>query len=292
MLANAPTPGIAGFDHAVVAVHDLDAAADIYTRMGFTLAPRGLHSTGSSNHNIMVGPDNYFELLTVPRPNPMQSFFYAFQQKGDGLAAVALKGTDFRSASVALREKGFEPAAPLQLSRQVAGGSRSGTASFTITNLDPRTTPGAQVFICQHHTPELVWLPELMQHANGAHAVAAVAFIADNVAHQAGLYAKLLGTWPERIAEGMKVETAADDGRANPPAAIAVCTRTALQARLSGVDLPERTRPHLAALFIRVRDRQATYARLRAGNFNPKRMADGSWAIDARDACGVAVVFG
>jgi len=284
MHAVAPTPGIAGFDHAVIAVRDLDAAQDIYSRLGFTLMPRGHHSTGSSNHNIMVGPDNYFELLSVPAPNPMQSYFYEFNQKGDGMAALALKGTDWQTATMALREKGFEPAPPLQLSREVKEGSRTGTASFTITNLAPKTTPGAQVFMCQHHTPELVWLPELMRHANGAHAVAAVAFIADNVAHQAGIYAKLLGTWPERIAEGMRVEAST--------AAIAVCTRQALQARLAGVDLPERAAPHLAALFIRVRDRQETYATLRAGNFNPKRMGDGSWAIDARDACGVAVVFG
>ena len=284
MQANAPTPGIAGFDHAVIAVRDLDAAQDIYTRMGFTLAPRGHHSTGSSNHNIMVGPDNYFELLSVPSPNPMQSYFYEFSQKGDGMAALALKGSDWRAASMALREKGFEPAAPLQLSREVKEGSRTGTASFTITNLSPKATPGAQVFICQHHTPELVWLPELMRHANGAQSVAAVAFIADNVAHQAGIYAKLLGTWPERIAEGMKLE--------GNSAAIAVCPRHALQARLAGVDLPQRAAPHLAAMFIRVRDRQAAYATLRAGNLDPKRMHDGSYAIDAGDACGVAMVFG
>ena len=54
MLNIYPTPGIAGFDHAVIAVRDLDAAQDTYTRMGFTLTPRGHHSTGSSNHNIMV----------------------------------------------------------------------------------------------------------------------------------------------------------------------------------------------------------------------------------------------
>ena len=146
------------------------------------------------------------------------------------------------------------------------------------------------MFICQHHTRELVWLPELMRHANGATAVAAVAFIADNVAHQAGVYARLVGNWPERIEEGMKVETGApgDAGAA----VIAVCTRHSLQARLAGVDLPDRARPHLAALFIRVRDRQETFAVLRAANFNPKRMNDGSYAIDAREACGVAVVFG
>ena len=285
MLAYTPTPGIAGLDHTVFAVRDLDAAQETFTRMGFTLAPRGLHSTGSSNHNIMLGQD-YFELLAVPRPNPMQSYFYTFNQAGDGLAAIALAATDTRAASVALREQGFEPAAPLKLSRNITEGSKTGTARFTITNLAPRTTPGAQVFLCEHHTRELVWLPELQQHANGATGIAAATFIADNVAHQAGAYAKLLGHWPARIEEGMKVESGPGKG------VIAVATRQALQARLTGVELPDRARPHLAALFIRVKDRQAAFATLSAGNFNPKRMGDGSYAIDASEAHGVTMVFG
>jgi catechol 2,3-dioxygenase-like lactoylglutathione lyase family enzyme len=285
MLDNKPTPGIAGLDHAVIAVHDLDAARDTYTRMGFTLAPRGLHSTGSSNHNIVLGQGNgYFELLAVPRPNPLQSYFYEFACHGDGMAALALTGTDARGAFASLQAAGFEPSEPRDLSRRVEEGSKTGVARFKITNLAPRTTPGAQVFVCQHLTPELVWLPELTSHANGATGLAAVAFIADNVAHQAGAYARIFGAWPERIAEGLKVATGT--------APIAVANRQALQARLAGVELPDRAKPHLAALYIKVRDRQVAYQALRAGNFDPKRMSDGSYAIDAGAAHGVAVVFG
>jgi len=288
MIPNQPTPGIAGLDHAVIAVRDLDAAQDTYARMGFTLAPRGLHSTGSTNHIIMLGRD-YVELLTVPRPNPMQSFFYDFVQAGgDGLAALALAGTDAGASTVALREKGFEPATPLDLSRPITEGSRTGTARFKITNLAPRSTPGAQVFICQHFTRELVWQPELQQHANGALGIAAVAFIADNVAHQAGIYAKLFGLWPERIPEGMKIAT----GTAPGAAVIAVSTQLALQTRLAGAELPSRARPHMAVLYLRVKDRQETSKTLRAGGFDPKRMSDGSYAIDASQAHGVTVVFG
>ena len=32
---------IRGIDHAVILVHDLDRAEDTYTRLGFTLTPRG-----------------------------------------------------------------------------------------------------------------------------------------------------------------------------------------------------------------------------------------------------------
>lgn len=75
------------------------------------------------------------------------------------------------------------PSAPARaLSREVSGGGRSGQARFSVTNLAARTTPGAQVFLCQHHTPELVWLPGLQRHANTATAIAAVAFATDWVA--------------------------------------------------------------------------------------------------------------
>jgi hypothetical protein len=72
-----------------------------------------------------------------------------------------------------------------------------------------------------------------------------------------------------------------------------VCTRASLQERLRGVELPQRlTGPRAAALFIHVRDRQIAYKTLRDGGFSPKRLPDGSCAVDASAAHGVSLVFG
>ena len=279
-----PTPGISGLDHAVIAVRDLDAARADYARMGFKLAPRGDHSTGSSNHNILFEKD-YVELLTVPESNPTQAYFHEFLQHSEGLAGLALGGTDINAAYKSLHTKGFDPSRPLELSRKVSQGSRTGMAEFAVTNISKYTTPGAQIFICQHFTRELVWLPELQKHPNGATGIAAVAIVADNVAYVAGVYAKLFGRWPEQIHEGLKIDTKG--------APIAVCTRSALQARLAGVDLPQRiVGPRIAALFISVRDRQVAYRVLRDGGFAARKLADGSCAVDASAAHGVALVFG
>ncbi len=279
-----PTPGIAGLDHAVIAVRDLDAARATYQRMGFKLAPRGEHSTGSSNHNILFEKD-YLELLTVPNSNPAQAYFYEFLQQAEGLAGLALSGTDLNAAYKVLHTRGFDPTRPIELSRKVMQGSRTGTAMFALTNISKYTTPGAQIFICQHFTRELVWLPELQKHPNGATGIAAVAFVADNVDYVAGVYAKLFGKWPEPVDEGLKIETKG--------APIVVCTRVALQARLAGVELPQRsTGPRVAALFINVRDRQVTYKLLREAGLSPKKMADGSCAMDASAAHGITLVFG
>ena len=279
-----PTPGISGLDHAVIAVRDLDVARGAFAKMGFKLAPRGEHSTGSSNHNILFEKD-YVELLTVPESNPTQAYFHEFLQQSEGLAGLALGGTDINAAYKSLHTKGFDPSRPLELSRKVRQGSRTGTAEFALTNISKYTTPGAQIFICQHFTRELVWLPELQKHPNGATGIAAVAIVADNVAYVAGVYAKLFGRWPEPIDEGLKIDTKG--------APIAVCTRAALRARLAGVDLPQRiTGPRVAALFINVRDRQVAYRVLRDGGFAPRKLADGSCAVDASAAHGVALVFG
>jgi hypothetical protein len=277
------TPGIAGLDHAVIAVRDLGAARETFARMGFTVAPRGDHSTGSANHNIMLGRD-YFELLHVPTSNPLQAYFHEFLARHEGLAALALTGNGEPGMAAVLAEQGFAPSPAMDFSRPVTTGSATGVARFRLTNLATRATPGTQVFVCQHFTRELVWLPELTQHANGATGIAAVAFIADNVAHLAGAYARVFGVWPQRIDEGLLVETG--------QAPLAFATRAALGERLAGVELPARAAPLAAALFIRVTDRQTAWRTLRDGGFEPRRMRDGSWAIDASAAHGVTLVFG
>jgi len=57
----------ATLDHVVInARDDMDRAADIYRRLGFTLTERGYHSLGSTNHLAMFGTD-YLELIAVPK---------------------------------------------------------------------------------------------------------------------------------------------------------------------------------------------------------------------------------
>src|SRR5207237_1790785 len=54
-------------DHVVInARDDMDAAAETYRRLGFTLTERGYHSLGSMNHLAMFGTD-YLELIAVPK---------------------------------------------------------------------------------------------------------------------------------------------------------------------------------------------------------------------------------
>src|SRR5258707_15437126 len=61
---------VATLDHVVInARDDMDRAADIYRRVGFTLNGRGYHSLGSRDPPPMFGPE-FLQLLAVPEDAP------------------------------------------------------------------------------------------------------------------------------------------------------------------------------------------------------------------------------
>lgn len=274
-----------GLDHVVIVVADLDAALASYERMGFTATPRGRHTIGSSNHCLMLG-SGYIELLASPadNPHPSRQYYTDFVAQGEGLAGIALATDSAKALYTEMLWAGFGPSDPVDFSRPVAldGGSRD--ARFRITQIDPARTPGAKLFACEHFTRELVWRPEWQQHANGARALAAVALLADDVAAAAKPYAKLFDVLPQEIDEGLLVRTG------NAP--LAFMDAAALARRLPGVRLGRRALPAAAVLFVHVADRDATEAVLRRGGLRPRRMPDGSVALGADAAHGVALVFG
>jgi catechol 2,3-dioxygenase-like lactoylglutathione lyase family enzyme len=274
---------IRGIDHVVLLVRDLDRARSAYERLGFTLTPRGYHTLGSQNHCIVFDRD-YVELLAVPKPHPAMQYFSDFLATGEGLGAIALATDDAEGAQRELVESGVSAEPPLDFSRPVElpGGARD--ARFRIVQLGAGDTPGCRTFLCQHFTPDLVWRDEYRAHAVGVTAIAAVGIIVEDPASAITGYAKLFDTKPSRIAEGLLVESGS--------ASIAIGSRAQMGHRLNGVELPMRARPLVAALFLRVADRARAVRALERGGFAPVRLADGSMAIGADQAHGVALVFG
>jgi hypothetical protein len=233
----------------------------------------------------MLGAD-YIELLASPAedPHPARQYYTDFLAAGEGLAGLALATDSARELYSEMLWAGFSPAEALDFSRPVAleGGVRD--ARFRITQLDPRTTPGAKVFACEHFTRELVWRREWQCHANGARALAAVAMVVEDVEAVAKVYGRLFDSRPLSIAEGLLVQTG------NAP--LAFMDRAALAGRLPGVRLGAHAPPCAAALFLHVADRDETERVLHDGRMRPQRTPDGAVAVGADRAHGVALVFG
>jgi len=274
---------ISGIDHVVIAVRDLDHARSTYARLGFTLTPRGVHTLGSQNHCIMFERD-YVELLAPPREHPAMQYYNDFLARGDGLAAIALATPDAGAAYSALRANGIAAEAPLDFARPVELPEGTRDAAFRIVQLPVEQTPGCRTFLCQHFTRDVVWRPEYQRHALGATALAGVAVVSEDPTREAPRYAQIFEVRPHPITEGLRIDTGS--------APLALTARGKLGRRLAGVDLPARTRPLVAALFVRVADRAAAAQTLRNGGFEPVALKDGSYAVHAHEACGVTLVFG
>ena len=274
---------IKGIDHVVIIARDLDSAQDTFRRMGFTLTSRGHHTPGSQNCCVMFGQD-YFELLMVPQRLPGREYYYDFARIGDGLAAVALRTDNARGAYDELTAAALAPSEPVDFSRPVQVSDGANNASFRIAQLGLEQTPGGQVFVCQHFTRDMVWRPEYQVHANTATGLAALAIVSNDVAATAAAYERLFDVKAKTIPEGLLVNTG------DTP--IAVVGERALAKKLPGVWISARHQPCMAVLFIHVTNRDTAESILRAGGLHPTRMPDGSVAVGAAEAHGVAIIFG
>lgn len=207
-MTSSPSPDltVAGLDHVVIIVDDLDRAASDWAALGFTLSPRGEHSAhiGTRNHTLMLGPD-YLELLAVAQPTEANAPSRAFlAQHGEGLERLAMRTLDAAADVTALRAAGLAARGPVDFSRPVtrADGSRT-EASFSVFHWPDDIRIGAlRLFACQHHTPAAVWLPELQQHRNGARRILRIEQIVADPKHGAETLGHLLGRPPQALAGG------------------------------------------------------------------------------------------
>jgi hypothetical protein len=190
-----PLNHVAGVDHVVVTVRDLDQAAELWAKAGFTLSPRGLHSAhiGTANYTIMLD-DDYIELLGVMVPTDQNQRTRDFLESGEGIERTAFTASDAVAGAAEIAAEGMVPLGPVDFSRPVplADGS-TGEARFTVFRWPVDQNPGGmRIFACQHHTRETVWLPELTRHANGASKIKLIEIISDNPIASAAQMSRLI----------------------------------------------------------------------------------------------------
>src|SRR3954469_1520097 len=105
---------IVGLDHVVVLVRELDAAAENWKRLGFTLSPRGTHSAhmGSGNYTIMLG-DDYIELLGILVATEHNAPTRAFlDRNGGGIERIAFTTPDAAAGAAEIRSMGYAAVGP------------------------------------------------------------------------------------------------------------------------------------------------------------------------------------
>lgn len=191
-----------GLDHIVHPVRDLDAAADLYRRLGFQVCAKSRHPAAWGTENQVVQlPGTYVELLGLAdtsgmAPHGLRFFsFGAFNrdflaQQGQGLSMLVLEGRGAPDAE-AFHAAGIGDFDLYEFEREARRPDGSAiTLAFALAFAKDPLAPDIGFFTSRHRHPEAFWNPAFQIHPNTATAVAGVVLVADNpIDHRAFLEA-------------------------------------------------------------------------------------------------------
>ena len=172
-------------DHLVVAVRDLDSAADFYRRLGFQVGARNRHPWGTENRLVQFR-SSFIELITtgddpalIPPHGDGVFSFGAFVRdsliRREGFPMLVLDSEDATGDAAAFAAAGIGAFQPFFFERK--GVRPDGTpthVAFTLAFAADPLAPEAGYFVCQQHFPENFWNPSFQIHANGGENITAV----------------------------------------------------------------------------------------------------------------------
>ena len=177
-----------GLDHIVHAVRDLDAAAALYRRLGFTVGARNRHSWGTHNHIVQL-PGFFIEPLTLAEPEKLGTDGFSrlfgayngeFLKRTEGLSILILESSDAASDEKSFRDAGIAASDVMRFERE--GKKPDGSAvkvAFSLAFAEDKGAPDIHFATCQQHDPQNFWNPDFQQHANSARGVAGIVIVAE-----------------------------------------------------------------------------------------------------------------
>ena len=285
-------------DHVGVCAWELGPLTQAYEKLGFSLSPiarqsgkrtqdGGVEPFGTGNRCAFLR-HGYIELLAILDPALFDNQLGQFLARYEGLHILAL-GVDDADANLARMQAAGIPipgVAWLERPVDAPDGPRAKFARLPLPD-----APEGRVQLIQHLTPELIWQPRWMNHANRADALVAVIVVSDAPAETATRFSRLCGLpFQPDPAGGFQLRLPGGAGVAGPRAPametlVRILPPDALATVLPGVPVP--TLPYMAGLVVRTDDGNAA---VRALALPLVAVADGLMVPPAL-AGGAALVF-
>jgi catechol 2,3-dioxygenase-like lactoylglutathione lyase family enzyme len=281
-----------GLDHIVHAVRDLDAAADLYARLGFLVGARNRHPWGTHNRLVQL-PGFFIELLTVAEPDRLGDdgfsqhfgvFNQKFLQEREGLSMLLLESADPAQDAAELSHATIAAAESLHFEREGKRPDGSAvTVGFTLTFAHDVKSPEVGFAVCHHHAPENFWNIAFHDHANTARAIAGAVLVADNPSDHHLFLSALVG-------ERELLETSSGLTVATPRGEVQIMSPEAFGSHfgVTGPNISHGAR--LAALRIGVREMDAVTATLHSGKV-PFQSHRGRVIVGRKTAHGATLIF-
>ena len=281
-----------GLDHLAHAVRDLDAAAELYRRLGFTVGTRNRHAWGTHNRLVQT-PGFFVELLTVAEPEKLGSdgfsalfgtFNRLFLKDQEGLSLLILESSDAAADAARFRSAGIGASDAMRFERE--GKRPDGSTvkvGFSLAFARDAKAPAVGFAVCQQHFPENFWNPAFQQHPNTVSGIAAAVVVSEDPRDHEAFLSSFTGV---RADSGSASGITASTSRGK----ISVMDPVAFRSRFA-VAPPDVSRgARLAAAQFRVRDRAALSAALERGGIAASS-SRGATIVGPQIALGATLVF-
>ena len=196
---------ITRFDHAVIAVADLERAIEAYSALGFDVSPGGRHEhRGTHNALIRFGGADYIELLGVYDPERAlksglngRTLAEFVRERQGGLVGHCYATDDIEAEADRTREARLEMVGPFEMRRERPDGR-----ALTWRLLVPEDIPWRRrwPFFIEWDAPdeERLAVEGVGDHPNGARSVSGVAVAVRALEDAVRLYSILFDLEPFR----------------------------------------------------------------------------------------------
>lgn len=180
--------GSFGIDHPLFAVNDIDAFRRRLMALGFNMTAIGKHPWGTST-SLAMFDGCLFEIMgiyddTLLDEVPAGDFRFGRHihnhlQQREGIALTALHSTDSVGDAAMAESQGFDVSGHLEFGRDVVlpDGTTDRTKT-TLALLPDSMFPRLSFFLCQQHRPELIYVPEWLQHPNSVCGICGITIFA------------------------------------------------------------------------------------------------------------------
>lgn len=175
--------GIKGFDHPVIAVKSLEESHTTYSKLGFTIPPRGSHIEWGTGNWCIMFEKNYLEHRGILDADRYTHGLEHFLAEREGLLGVAFRSDlDNRDLYQNALKAGLTPTEPRELTRNFELSTGKIPVSFRLVFFNKDDVPALMSsLVCEHLTPERLRKPEYLIHPNTAHDIFEMTSVVDSL---------------------------------------------------------------------------------------------------------------
>jgi hypothetical protein len=212
-MTSSPRP----LDHCVLPTADLDVARDRLTRLGFTVAPNGLHPFGTENCCVYFADGTFLEPLAVADQAKSEeaarqgNVFIARDRDWrsrhgeEGFTALVFASTDADDDHARFVRAGVSAGSQLSFSRPFVDASgEQDVASFKLAFAADQRAPDVYFFACERVNAPAVDRSGLQRHANGVRRTSAIRLEGRPPGDFAALLSALTGSAGVETASGLR----------------------------------------------------------------------------------------